>query len=333
MAIRFMSFVERTYPKNAWRKLEAMFLRMKANDVVATSSFLGPDEETIQMAHKIITMVGQMKAIEMIRALSPSSNSILPYRIRQIEASAHHQLGRNGLSARSKEKANDAIKHFKKARDLSEEINYTAGVTAANASIDRARRLLGLEPNKDWLSTQSEAYKQMAESTTEGTSSFASIENGIQLALSLSIENHQIESERLLSQLLDSCSRVHGCNHDLTKKLDHLLNSSRERMVKDGSGSLCEVLRYEEEGRKCVVLGQDQKETSIESKHVIIRLGTPVVCCGLKTARELNGKIGDVRSYDNGSGRYKVVFEDDSLKPCMVKQDNIRIVFELPDKV
>ena len=63
--------------------------------------------------------------------------------------------------------------------------------------------------------------------------------------------------------------------------------------------------------------------------------GTPVVCHGLKNVPHLNGKIGDVRSFDrNGSKRYEVHFEDTSLVPSVanVRPENLRIAFDLPEE-
>ena len=70
----------------------------------------------------------------------------------------------------------------------------------------------------------------------------------------------------------------------------------------------------------------------VDANDVSLYLGTPVVCHGLKNASHLNGKIGDVRERQNKSGRYLVHFEDSSLKPCLVKHVNVRILFDLPEK-
>ncbi|KAL3777071.1 hypothetical protein ACHAWO_011637 [Cyclotella atomus] len=59
---------------------------------------------------------------------------------------------------------------------------------------------------------------------------------------------------------------------------------------------------------------------------------TPVICHGFKNkAAYLNGEIGDIRSFDETSGRRGVYFEDKSIKPKSVKPRNLRILFELPD--
>ena len=137
---------------------------------------------------------------------------------------------------------------------------------------------------------------------------------------------------------------------------------SRFREVNCPLGNECmyEALRYVENGDKCVVRGPYVKmncsyeessnvktETIVVEKYKYLILpGVPVVCQGLKNASHLNGKIGDVRSYgkgkmgdmwrefhNGGAFRYCVHFEDESLKPCLVKPENVRILFDLPDKV
>ena len=68
---------------------------------------------------------------------------------------------------------------------------------------------------------------------------------------------------------------------------------------------------------------------TIASKDILRREGTPVICHGLKLASHLNGKIGDARSFNDGTGHYGVHFEHAS-KPVAVKKENLRIVFEIP---
>ena len=46
----------------------------------------------------------------------------------------------------------------------------------------------------------------------------------------------------------------------------------------------------------------------------------------------VNGKVGDIRNANIYTGRFEVHFEDINLKPCMVRPDNLEILFELPAK-
>ena len=60
-------------------------------------------------------------------------------------------------------------------------------------------------------------------------------------------------------------------------------------------------------------------------------LGEPVICHGLKSCTALNGKVGDVRGRDEGTGRFVVHFEGIE-KPKLVKLDNLKLAFDLPEK-
>lgn len=59
---------------------------------------------------------------------------------------------------------------------------------------------------------------------------------------------------------------------------------------------------------------------------------TPVMYIGLKSAKgaQLNGKIGDIRDYNEGTQRYEIYFEDKALKPATIKMINLQVVFDLP---
>ena len=59
--------------------------------------------------------------------------------------------------------------------------------------------------------------------------------------------------------------------------------------------------------------------------------GTPIICCGLKNATHINGKLEDVQSYNLETSRYAVYFPDDHLEPVEIKAANLNIVFDLPD--
>ena len=58
---------------------------------------------------------------------------------------------------------------------------------------------------------------------------------------------------------------------------------------------------------------------------------TPVILFGLKKAMHLNGKVGEIRSRNEMTGRYEVHFEDKNLTPHMILRENFSILFELPE--
>ena len=52
-------------------------------------------------------------------------------------------------------------------------------------------------------------------------------------------------------------------------------------------------------------------------------MGTPVICLGLERV-DIDGQLGDVRSWNNETKCYTVHWEDESLEPCEVHQSNVR---------
>ena len=123
---------------------------------------------------------------------------------------------------------------------------------------------------------------------------------------------HAIEGERLLANLLKVSTQIHGPDHGDTAAVKVLLPEVMVRRValplRGGGRATCQVVRYiGEDCKKCIVRGPIKtprimgEERVIEAKErdlMFMGHGTPVICHGLKKAQRLNGKIGDVRSYD-----------------------------------
>ena len=103
-----------------------------------------------------------------------------------------------------------------------------------------------------------------------------------------------------------------------------------------------QALRYENEGEICVVQGpvttprmiEDERVYNVEWNLVIPNIGCPVICHGLVSASHLNGKPGEVRNLKHNEPdiRCAVYFEKKSLKSALVKPENLRVAFELPDE-
>lgn len=163
--------------------------------------------------------------------------------------------------------------------------------------------------------------------------------SGAQLALALFNTCRGVEYERLMDELLSDSRRVHGAEHEATKHLEGVKETLVVNTVWINSACF-EALHYDKDD-KLVVRGPlsngrvKQKDSRMENLTVgqdeyTIGSGTPVVCKGLQKAAHLNGEIGDIRSFEKNSGRYEVHFEDESLKPALVRHQNVRIIFELP---
>jgi len=129
-----------------------------------------------------------------------------------------------------------------------------------------------------------------------------------------------------------------------TVEADKLLKECKERRVAVlPHGESFQALRYENDGEICVVQGPITKPRQVDDEMVqriannlmIPKLGCAVICHGLVSASHLNGELGEVRDMKrSGTGiRLAVHFEKKGVKSALVKPENLRIAFELPDEV
>jgi hypothetical protein len=132
--------------------------------------------------------------------------------------------------------------------------------------------------------------------------------------------------------------RHHGPEHTITKGIEHLLSFRKTQFVALlSTGLVFEAIGYEDD--QYVVRGpsevaEERMQTiRADPTDVILRSdGAPVICHGLQNDDAyLNGKIGDIRSYDETTGWYGVYFEDKAIEPKNVKPQNLRILFDVPD--
>ena len=180
------------------------------------------------------------------------------------------------------------------------------------------------------------------------------IKDGVDLAVKLWKSNHGIEAERLLTELASISSRVHGSSHECTQRAVSALNRVQARLVtlkfKDGPSKVpMQAVQYEDDddGEEWCVLwgplredddGNEMREPgfiNVPSEYIVAAEGTPVICHGLRcrSNSHLNGKIGDLKYYDQKSHSKCVIdFEEEGLEPALVNVTNVRILFDLPKK-
>ena len=72
----------------------------------------------------------------------------------------------------------------------------------------------------------------------------------------------------------------------------------------------------------------------VKSHLVYPKVISTVVCHGLVSASHLNGELGEVREMkrDGTDTRRAVYFEKKGAKSALVKAENLRIAFELPNE-
>jgi hypothetical protein len=192
-----------------------------------------------------------------------------------------------------------------------------------------------LETKTEMIEKSRKAYQLLLENYGEAVH----IKVGPEIAYILSKSQHTIEAWRLLKRLVAISQQHHGREHRNTIEIERMLANLKVQCVTLRSlGFPFRAIGYED--NKYVLQGpigvpEERMQTlRVDPADVILKSnGVPVVCHGLKNnAAYLNGKIGDIRSFDVTTGRYGVYFEDESIKlPKSVKPWNLRILFELPD--
>jgi hypothetical protein len=154
---------------------------------------------------------------------------------------------------------------------------------------------------------------------------------GASLAHESRKSDHTIEACWLFKRLVAISKRHFGPENQITKGFECGLLQCKTSYVGLSNRGLFEVLRYK--GDKHVVRGPDEVAEEImvtmrvDAIDVVLQPnGAPVVCHGLKNnAAYLNGKIGEIRSFDRTAMRYGVYFEDESIKPKSVKPRNLNL--------
>jgi hypothetical protein len=162
---------------------------------------------------------------------------------------------------------------------------------------------------------------------------------GRNYAVALYKAAHHIEAWKLFNKLIALSQKTHGGEHLHTVKLEKMLDiiQTHRVRVQNLNGSF-QAIRYE--GDQCAVRVLPQQQgvehdnerlIKVKANDIIPSKAYPVVCRGLKNATYLNGKIGDIRGFDEDEMRCVVHFEDKNILPKCVKPENLRILFDLPE--
>jgi tetratricopeptide (TPR) repeat protein len=265
-------------------------------------------------------------------------------------AIAHNSMGEFRSEFGSKENLEKAKKHFERSIDLYEVIGDELGMMTMERIISIVEaELRGNRENELDTTQEMNYFRKSYDDCIErhGENGISTIHEGIQLARALHEADHTIEAERFLTKLLANSRRVHGIEHNITEKTLAALKEVKMRQVfLTTEQDFFQALRYENDGRKIVVQGplpelldernvDEEKILIVSSKDVTPAEGTPVVCYGLQLCgmmSHLNEKIGDIRAVDEDNIICKIHFEKEGLKPTEVRLENVRILFDLPEK-
>jgi len=268
------------------------------------------------------------------------------------EAFGYYALGAMAQCDKSKEGFKIAITHFKKARAIYNLVGLTdeakqmenriVVATELQASND-PRIIASSTVTISMLQNLKNKYEQNL--NIEGMNSEDTLRPGMHYASMLWAIHHFIEAERLATKLVPIIRRVHGPDHKSTIEADELLAKLKRRYVSVlPDCKLFQALRYENDVEVCVVMGpvtvteprqvDDGKTYRVENRLLLPFAGCPVICHGLVSASHLNGELGEARTSTNTKTGFRLAvnFEKKSLKSVLIKPENLRIAFELPNE-
>ena len=253
---------------------------------------------------------------------------------------------------KSHEGIQKSIELFRTAREIA--LRYNSDLAFIDRQLNHTLGLLtGGKPSEEHIAMLRAHYQ--GKITTLGEDSRDALVAGKLLAQTLDQAGYAIEAMKIFQRNAAISRRVLGAHHELTISLE---NGRSERFVlapipagiaENGEMTWApyQAIRYEPMGvsndaEELVVKGPilSPRDRSVESEMnvpwIFTRLfdhnvSTPVRCRGLRNAAHLNGKIGDVRGFNESTERYRIHFYDVSLSPVEAKISNLEILFELPD--
>lgn len=238
------------------------------------------------------------------------------------------------------EGAEEAIRWYEKSKELFKSIGIDHSVGVVESKIFNSKSFLTKRGSS--RAPNPEDIKQNIKNLERHYKMFPSDSTKLQLSMGLLAGGRCIEAQRMNLEILTNSRQVNGMNHTHTvgSEENYMVITTRRVNVRGKGNKYFKLIEYTSAGGKCVVRGPMTYEGwGNEGKTFTVSIGdvtylppVPVVCQGLKGASHLNGKIGDAREFNDDVGRYKVYFEDTKLKSVLVKKENLRVLFELPEK-
>jgi hypothetical protein len=209
IATKFVSFVQRKYPDDTQRQVEALNLKMRAFNAMFERLQPVQKREIGVTANVLLSLIDRMK-----EEVSP-----LPERCSIFEADAYNTHGRIAFDEGTEESARRAVAHFENQLEVNKAIDFAEGIANAKANIAYARsKYEGGNNNEELMKVSQELYELRVAKDGEGNE--YTIEAGKIYAIDLRKANHGDEARELLTKLLATSKQVLGPHHNTTKKVE-----------------------------------------------------------------------------------------------------------------
>ena len=336
MAKQYVTFVEENYQRNHTLILSALVTRLESLTTLVNKRSSTQTEEAELVANTILHKVRQMK----LKRIALNRHD------RIYEAYAYEILG----CMKSNElKFPEAIEFLEKSLQVCKDHNLST-VDRIEGMITSLKFNLVVNPSsEDILKNHKNMYEQLIR--FESKSSISAIRAGEDYGRTLKVHNHGVEAEWFLTKLAEISHSNHGPEHEITQNVSSLKHHCMDRVVSvtsseagihqssralsfveyvDDETMFYRFLKYDGNFERCLVEGPlicsgstTNKQMSLLSDEIIFARGTPVICQDTNT--NIDGQLGDVRSWNSESKCYTIHWEDESLEPCELHQTKVRV--------
>ena len=212
IANEFVSSVERKHPNDQQKKVEALVLELTA---LYNSQQPTQINEAKVVATRVLVLIRDMK----IKTTMP------PERWTQLEAYTYFVLGVIVSKEETEGSDQEALVHLGKSLELSRAINFARGMASAEHSISlvksKLERCTGRNKEDELMKLQAVHDLNVR---NYGEENELTISSGLNLAIALWKAKRGVEAERLSMRVADLSERIHGPQHNTTKRAKSWLN-------------------------------------------------------------------------------------------------------------
>jgi len=211
IANEFVSSVERKHPNDQQKKVEALVLELTA----LYNSQQPTQIDAKVVATRVLVLIRDMK----IKTTMP------PERWTQLEAYTYFVLGVIVSKEETEGSDQEALVHLGKSLELSRAINFARGMASAEHSISlvksKLERCTGRNNEDELMKLQAVHDLNVR---NYGEENELTISSGLNLAIALWKAKRGVEAERLSMRVADLSERIHGPQHNTTKRAKSWLN-------------------------------------------------------------------------------------------------------------
>jgi hypothetical protein len=212
IATKFVSFVQRQYPKDTERQVESLYVKLGALDNMLDTL------QSVQKREAGVVATVLLSLIDRIKSESPP----LHMRYSQFQAFAYNVHGIIALAEGTEESARQTVVHLEKSLQVFEAIGDADGIADAKGNIALAKSKYERgNNNEEVLKASKELYEMRV--AEYGEDHELTIDAGVQFAYVLQDANRQEEARELLMKLLAKSKQVLGPHHNITKDIESTL--------------------------------------------------------------------------------------------------------------